>query len=89
MEREYGLGWMRTALLIIRPHKVDVQKVVIELKVLYKSLNETIKEGLKQTMKYMDRGNTDQGHLVIFDRSKGKSWEEKIFRRADFSLSRY
>ena len=81
VEREYGLGRMRTDLLIIRPHKKGVQKEVIELKVLYKSLDETINEGLKQTTEYMDRCNTDQGHLVIFDRSEGKSWEEKIFTR--------
>lgn len=81
VEREYGLGRMRTDLLIIRPYKLGVQKVVIELKMLYKSLNDTIEDGLKQTMEYMDRSNADQGHLVIFDRSKGKSWEKKIFKR--------
>jgi len=48
---------------------------------LYKSLNDTIEDGLKQTMEYMDRSNADQGHLVIFDRSKGKSWEKKIFKQ--------
>ncbi len=82
IEREYGLGRMRTDLLIIWHHKAGVQKVVIELKILHKSLDGTINEGLKQTTEYMDRcSNTDQGHLVIFDRSKGKSWEEKIFKR--------
>jgi len=60
-----------------------VQKVVIEPKVLYKSLDDTIAEGLKQTVGYMDmdRCDTDQGYLVIFDRSEGKRWEEKIFKR--------
>jgi hypothetical protein len=95
VEREYGLGRMRTDLLIIWPYKGGVQnmppvqnksavqKVVIELKVLHKSLDDTIAEGLKQTVEYMDRCNTDQGHLVIFDRSEGKSWEEKIFKREE------
>jgi hypothetical protein len=83
VEREYGLGRMRTDLLIIWPYKAGIQKVVIELKVLHKSLDDTIAEGLKQTMEYMDRCNTDQGHLVIFDRSEGKKWEEKIFKRKE------
>ena len=29
----------------------------------------------------MDRCAAEAGHLVIFDRSAGKSWEEKIYRR--------
>jgi hypothetical protein len=89
VEREYGLGRMRTDLLVIWPYKSGVlnnsavQKVVIELKVLYKSLDYTIAQGLKQTMEYMDRCNTDQGHLVIFDRTEGKTWEKKIFKREE------
>jgi hypothetical protein len=31
----------------------------------------------------MDRGGTSEGHLVIFDRTPGKSWEEKLFRRQE------
>lgn len=61
----------------------DVQKVVIELKVLYKSLERTVAEGLEQTVAYMDRCGTDEGHLVIFDRSKDKSWDEKIFQKIE------
>jgi hypothetical protein len=95
VEREYGLGRMRTDLLVIWPYqagvqskstaqsksavqnkpavknKPAVQKVVIELKVLHKSLDDTIAQGLKQASEYMDRCNTNQGHLVIFDRSEG------------------
>lgn len=94
VEREYGLGRMRTDLLVIWPigvHRAegkaqsarDVQKVVIELKVLYKSLERTVAEGLEQTVAYMDRCGTDEGYLVIFDRSKDKSWDEKIFRKIE------
>ncbi|MBN1226103.1 MAG: ATP-binding protein [Deltaproteobacteria bacterium] len=83
VEREYGLGRMRTDLLIIWPHKGGVQKEVIELKILYKSLDETINQGLKQTTEYMVRCHTDKGHLVIFDRSEGKNWEQKIFKREE------
>ncbi|MEW5804389.1 MAG: AAA family ATPase [bacterium] len=83
VEREYGLGRMRTDLLIVWPYNTGIQKVVIELKVLHKSLDDTLARGLKQTMEYMDCCNTDQGHLVIFDRREGKRWEEKIFRREE------
>jgi hypothetical protein len=31
----------------------------------------------------MDRCKTEDGHLVVFDRDEGKSWEEKIFSRED------
>ncbi|GAB6161030.1 hypothetical protein JCM12298_01890 [Desulfothermus naphthae] len=90
IEREYGLGRKRTDLLLIWPigttsllEAKKVQKVVIELKVLYKSLEKTIEEGLSQTYEYMDRCGADEGHLVIFDKRKDVSWEEKIFERRE------
>jgi len=90
IEREYGLGRKRTDLLLIWPIGTSsllkakkVQKVVIELKVLYKSLDKTIEEGLSQTYEYMDRCGAEEGHLVIFDKTKGKSWDEKIFEKRE------
>ncbi len=89
IEREYGLGRMRTDLLIIWPVFGDgrsgqeVQRVVVECKVLYKSLAQTVRVGLEQTLAYMDRCGTLEGHLVVFDRRVGKSWDEKIFRREE------
>ncbi|GAB6163882.1 hypothetical protein JCM12298_30420 [Desulfothermus naphthae] len=90
IEREYGLGKKRTDLLLIWPigtttllEAKKVQKVVIELKVLYKSLDKTIEEGLSQTYEYMDKCGAEEGHLVIFDKTKGKSWDEKIFERKE------
>jgi hypothetical protein len=83
IEREYGLGRLRTDLLIIWPYGDQVQKAVIELKVLHKSLEQTLAAGLQQTWEYMDRCATGEGHLVIFDRRSGKSWEEKIYRRQE------
>jgi hypothetical protein len=108
IEREYGLGRMRTDLLVIWPkgrrseaedrkseageqtsddsrHPSSVlcppenQRVVIELKILYKSLEKTIAAGLQQTWEYMDRSRADEGHLVIFDRRPHKSWKKKLF----------
>ena len=86
IEREYGLGRRRTDLLLIwpvpgatRPGQA-VQKVVVECKVLYKSLEATVREGVEQTRAYMDCCAAEEGHLVVFDRTVGKSWDEKIFR---------
>lgn len=79
IEREYALGRKRTDLMIIWPYPAGVQRVVIELKILYGSLEMTIKKGLQQTWDYMNRSGSDKGHLVVFDRDSGKSWEEKIF----------
>lgn len=94
IEREYSLGRRRTDLLVIWPLKTlpepvplsgrgQVQKTVIELKILYRSLEHTLTEGLAQTQEYMDRCGTKEGHLVIFDRNENKPWEEKIFRREE------
>jgi hypothetical protein len=81
VEREYGLGRMRTDLLVLWPYPGGVQKVVIELKLLHKSLEQTITTGLEQTWAYMDRCAASEGHLVIFDRTPGKPWEDKMFHR--------
>ena len=93
IEREYGLGRMRTDLLVIWPFgdrhiesmsnfpKRKPQKIVIELKILYKSLKKTIEDGLEQTASYMDKCGSHEGHLIIFDRDISKSWDEKIFKR--------
>jgi len=60
-----------------------VQKVVVELKILHKSLENTITKGLDQTRTYMDTCGTTDGHLVIFNRDPDVPWEDKIFHRTD------
>ena len=84
IEREYGLGRMRTDLLIVWSQGEQTRKVVIECKILHKSLEQTIADGLEQTADYMDRCDAEAGHLVIFDRREGRRWEDKVFhcRRA-------
>ena len=79
IEREYGLGRMRTDLLIVWPQGDQTRKVVIECKILYKNLEQTIADGLDQTAEYMDRCDAEAGHLVIFDRRDGRRWDDKIF----------
>ena len=87
IEREYGLGRRRTDLLIIWPAGRDApahaQETVIECKLLRRSLDRTIEEGLAQTRAYMDRCGTNRGHLIVFDRTEDRPWAEKLFRRTD------
>ncbi|HKL00420.1 MAG TPA: AAA-like domain-containing protein [Desulfotignum sp.] len=96
IEREYGLGRQRVDLLVLwplQPAQDDnpdwtrwqgpVQKVVVELKVLHKSLEKTLASGLKQTYRYMDTCGTREGHLVIFNRDPDIPWEDKIFHRIE------
>ncbi len=81
IEREYGLGRMRTDLLVTWPHPGGAQKAVIELKLLHGSLERTLAEGLEQTRAYVDRCGADEAHLVIFDRRASRTWEQRLFTR--------
>jgi len=88
IDREYGLGRKRTDLLIRKPLGASpgtpVQRIVLELKVRRRKdgLETVVAKGLEQTADYMDRvGSTDEGHLIIFDRSGEKSWDERIWHR--------
>ena len=87
VEREYGLGRRRTDLLILWPQGGQTRKIVVECKVLHKSLEQTIAEGLEQTAGYMDRCAAEAGHLVIFDRRAARRWEDKVFRGRRASAS--
>ncbi len=81
IEREYGLGRMRTDLLVLWFYAdKQQQKIVLELKILRGSRDKTIEQGLAQTWEYADRCQAEQAHLLIFDRSE-KAWEEKIFQQ--------
>ena len=79
IEREYGLGRMRTDLLIVWPQGEQTRRFVVECKVLHQSLEQTIVAGLTQTAEYLDRCGAEAGHLVIFDRREGRRWADKVF----------
>lgn len=84
IDREYGLGRGRTDLLIRKPltdhYGGPFQRIVLELKIKRYSLEKTIEDGLRQTWEYMDKaGEVDEGHFIIFDRTPGKPWDEKIW----------
>ena len=92
IHREYDLGTDRVDLLITWPilHSQEqsegkvgkTQRIVVELKVWH-SKTKTLIKGLEQASGYMDTANATEGHLVIFDRSSDKSWEEKIYQRQE------
>ena len=86
IDREYGLGRKRTDLLIRKPltdqYGGPVQRIVLELKMRRGNLDKLIEQGLEQTADYMDLvGSFDEGHLIIFDRTQEKTWEERIWHR--------
>ena len=100
IEREYGLGYGRTDLLIVWPFgaaggvgagAAEVTRTVIECKVLHRrhGLETTIAHGLEQTARYMDRCGSRVGHLVIFDPSRDKSWDEKPMSASSRYVGRY
>ena len=51
------------------------------MKLRYGRLEKIIEKGLEQTWQYMDKCGTNDGYLLIFDRSKKASWKEKIFKK--------
>jgi hypothetical protein len=55
---------------------------VLELKLLHKSLERTIADGLAQTHAYRHRAGADEAHLLIFDRGPG-DWQDKLFHRRE------
>lgn len=86
IDREYGLGRKRTDLLIRKPltdgYGGPVQHIVLELKIRRGDLDKVIEKGLEQTAGYMDLvGSVDEGHLIIFDRTQEKTWDERIWHK--------
>ncbi|MEO0455777.1 MAG: AAA-like domain-containing protein [Cyanobacteria bacterium P01_A01_bin.114] len=89
LTREYGLGRRRTDLFIEWPLDKaksflgPVQRIVLELKILRKSLAITLAEGLTQTADYADKSGAEEAHLICFDRDPNVSWDEKLFERVE------
>ncbi|MGM0623450.1 MAG: AAA-like domain-containing protein [Campylobacterota bacterium] len=86
ISREYALGRQRTDIFIEWPTTDkgffgDMQTIVIETKILYANLDETIKQGMEQTKEYMDYVNAGEGVLIVFDRGTTKAWDEKIWHK--------
>jgi hypothetical protein len=89
IHREYALGRKRTDLLIEWPLDEaqgfygTVQRIVLELKLLYKGLEATLTEGVEQTAGYADQCNASEMYLIIFDRNPSRAWDEKVWHRQE------
>ncbi|MEM7403396.1 MAG: ATP-binding protein, partial [Myxococcota bacterium] len=87
IDREYALGRGRTDLLVTWPkHRstqanIVGQRIVLELKLMRAkdSFDTKLQEGMQQTGQYMDQCAATEGHLLLFDRRAGKSWDERIW----------
>jgi hypothetical protein len=84
IDREYGLGRGRVDLYVAWPVSTTLwQRVVIEMKIIRGTREKTIQDGLAQVYRYADRCGADEAHLIVFDQTPGKTWDEKIFRREE------
>ena len=90
INREYALGRKYTDLYLEWPMNPDkgfygnVQKVVLELKILRNSLDKTIADGMVQVADYARRIGTEEAYLVIFDRDPDADWDAKIWEKRGF-----
>lgn len=55
------------------------QRFVIECKIIRGSREATISAGMNQVLKYADTCSADEVYLVIFDRTRKKNLDKKIF----------
>lgn len=87
ISREYALGRKYTDLYLEWPvdqeqgFSGEVQRVVIELKILYSNLDKTIADGLAQVAGYAEQCGADEAHLIIFNRDAEVSWDDKIWQQ--------
>ncbi len=90
IHREQAVGSGRTDLVVTWPlgdKDVTLQRaekkqvIVLELKLIHRNdgADTVMGKGLVQTAGYMDRFHSPEGHLLIFDRRKGKGWDERIW----------
>jgi len=75
--REYAAGTQRFDLCVV----FQENKYPIELKLHYGE--KTLPDGLAQLSEYMDTVGENEGWLIIFDRRKEKTWDEKIFWKTE------
>ena len=43
--------------------------------------SDAARGGLPQTAAYTELWGPEEGHLAVFGRGSGRSWDERIFRR--------
>lgn len=87
IHREYALGRKYTDLYLEWPLDEakgfygEVQRVVLELKILYANLDKTITDGVSQVGGYARLCGATEAHLVIFNRDPEVSWDEKVWHQ--------
>jgi hypothetical protein len=77
VQREMATGTDRLDLCIAYKGK----KYPIELKI--NRGKQSIEKGIEQTLGYMDTLGCAEGWLVVFDRDREKSWDEKIYQKTE------
>ncbi len=77
IHREFAVGSGRADLMI----EWKKSRFILELKIYNNP--RTIIQGIEQLSKYLSRLNEQEGYLIIFDRRKEKTWEEKIVEREE------
>ncbi len=77
VHREAAAGTKRVDLCVV----YDGQKYPIELKILQNMKGKSV--GIEQILGYMDKVGSNNGWLVIFDKSPKKSWGKKIYTRVE------
>lgn len=88
IHREYALGRKRTDLFLEWPLDEEkgfygeVQRVVIELKILRDSLESTLTKGVRQVTDYAKQCGAEEVHLVVFNRDADADWDAKIWHEA-------
>lgn len=89
INREYSLGRKYTDLYMEWPLDQEkgfygeVQRVVLELKILYANLDKTIADGVSQVVAYAEQYGAAEAHLIIFNRDTEVGWDEKIWYRGE------
>nr|CAA6828621.1 MAG: Unknown protein [uncultured Thiotrichaceae bacterium] len=56
-----------------------MQRVVLELKILYSNLDKTIADGLVQVAGYAEQCGAEEAHLIVFNRDDAVGWDDKIW----------
>lgn len=93
INREYALGRKYTDLLLEWPldkekgFHGEVQRVVLELKILRGSLEKVINAGVLQVADYAKRCGSDEAHLLVFNRDPEINWVDKIWEKDGYHVS--
>ena len=95
INREYALGSGRVDLLVRWRYPQNAarkdqkeQRIVLELKTIRMKTpvpDRVLSEGLEQTARYAAYSNATEAHLIICDERAEKGWDEKIYRRSEYS----